>query len=298
MSPVTDYRFRFEDVEFGLHCPVAPDKDGFDTGTVEVEASEAAARYTNSRNFGRDSWKPADWSWDLHTDTAVTAEEALRDISELLSVWSEAGETTEVGKVFPLYYSVAGRERVVFGRPGSAAEPVLDSIELGLITAQLVFRRADTLHYDAQPRSVVVGLQAAEPIGFTAPFTAPIQTLAGAGRTGVLSNEDVGGDRPAPFRATITAGVQSVVNPSLSGQGWKIQLNKTLAPGDVLEVSTYPWDLGVRLNGASARGLLSLDSRLSKARLRHSGEALYFDGVDSSGTSTCTVQWRPAHRTI
>lgn len=297
MSAVQDYQFEFEGVRFGLRLPVAITADGFDPGEVALEAAEARHRYARARSFGTDVWTPPDWSWELHTNDSVDAAESLADMGALASVWLKAAYASKAGAVWPLFYQIGGRRRVVFGRPGAFTDD-LNNLHRGLTSAQPVFRLAELRYYDADERSTLVGLVPSEPIGFTFPMVFPMTTLAGASRVGTLSANEVGGDTETPFRATITAGQDGLVNPVLRGAGWKLGLNAELSPGDTVTISTYPWDASVRVNGAINNGLLTIDSRLSRALLDPEGEALFFDGVDSSGTSTCIVQWRPAHTTI
>lgn len=294
---MNDYQFEFEGQRFGLHLPVAVDGEGFDPGEDALEATDGAAPVTNSRSFGRDAWTPGDWTWEIHTDDAGDAATALEDMAQLERIWKAAARSKKVADVRPLKYQVAGRERVIFGRPGQWTGNV-DGLHYGKIDAQIVFRRADLLHY-GDARSVVVESEASPNAGLVAPIVAPIVTLAGGSRGGVLSSQAVGGDAPAPFVATITAGNAPLTNPALRGDGWKIALTMTLAPGRSVRISTYPWEADVtRDTGGYLNGYLTPDSRLSKARLDPTGEALFFDAIDSSGTSTCSVQWRPAYSTI
>lgn len=297
---MSDYQFEFEGLTFGLHCPVAVTADGFDQGEDSLTSTDGEHVFTNSRSFGRDSWQPSDWTFELHTDTAGTAAEALADYAALEALWrATSEETAKTGEVLMLRYGVAGRERMVYGRPGQITSN-LEQVHVGLISGQMAFRRADLLHYDAESRTVNVGMTPASDIGgLVAPLVSPITTLLGGGRTGTLTASGVGGDAPAPFRASITAGDSALLNPSLSGGDWKIELATTLQPGEVVYISTYPWDMGVTsASGAYLNGLLTPESRLSRARLNPSGDALFFDGVDSSGMAGCSVVWQPAYRTL
>lgn len=294
---MSDYQFEFEGRRFGLHLPVATDKDGFNTGEDSLESSDGTFKRSNARAFGRDSWTPGEWTWELHTDDASDAATALEDVALLERAWKAAARSGDVGDVRELRYEIAGRRRVIYGRP-SQWTPNLDGINYGLITAQAVFRRADLNHY-GELRSVAVGLVPAVRGGLVAPLVSPLTTLLGGTRAVNLGQGEIGGDTAAPFRATITAGTSGLLNPVLRGDGWRVALSLSLAPGRSITVSSYPWESDVRLDsGGYLNGYLTPDSRLSKARLDPAGETLLFDGIDSSGTSTCSVQWRPAFTTI
>lgn len=294
---MSDYQFEFEGRRFGLHLPVATTKDGFSPGEHSLESSDGTFRQSNARAFGIDSWTPGEWTWELHTDDAADAATALADMAELERAWKEAARSPFAGDVRELRYEIAGRERVVFGRP-SQWTPNVNGLNYGYIEAQAVFRLADLNHY-GELRTSSVSMVPATPGGLVSPLVSPLTTLAGGSRAGSLSSQAVGGDTPAPFRATIAAGSSALTNPVLRGEGWRIALGLTLAPGHSVTISTYPWEFGVtREDGAFLNGSLTPDSRLSKARLDHQGETLFFDGIDSSGTATCSVQWRPAYTTL
>jgi len=298
VTNLPDFSFEFRGKRWGLRLPVATDADGFDLGDADGDFGGQRMPRDSAFAFGgNDRYAPGSWSWDVHTHRARDPQTALADLAALLDTWNAAADTYQRGDVDELTYKIAGRERVVFGRARHAPPILPQSFVTGVAKSTLTFDRADLLYY-GEKRAINVGLAPAVPVGFKSPFTTPMTSLAGSGRVGSLDAAGVGGDRPTPFVAVITAGGQPVLNPSLRGDGWRIDFDHLLPAGKSITINTYPWAYSARReNGASLHGSMK-NTMLSKARLKPTGESLFFDGVDSSGTATCQVTWRPANTSI
>ncbi len=193
---------------------------------------------------------------------------------------------------------MAGRTRIVYGRPRRYASSNDNALMRGLVRITAEFQRADRLFYGDEEFTIYMGAQATVTEGLTSPIISPITTIANTPTDG--TTPVIGGDVPAPFVATITGPDSgSLVNPRLSTPTWEIQLLTEIPSGYSVQVNTYPWGLrATRSDGANLSGFLSAQSRLSKARLAVAGETIQFDGLDSSGTATCAITWRSAYLTI
>jgi hypothetical protein len=290
---LSDYQFEINGVVFGKGCPVAADAEGFDTGVDSHEAQDAFNAFNDSLSFGRDAVNPSQWAWAAHTDKALTPGEALEAGRQLGVAWNDRVLRQTPGAVAALRYCIDGRTRVVYGRPRSFAQVMSNQIIYGVIPMNLEFQRADTLHYGDELHTFSVSGRPSTIAGFKTPIKTPLTTIGAVPTTDSLPG--FGGDAPAPFEATFTGGT----NPKLFTDAWEIQLDTSLADEQSITVSTYPWGIrAIRDDGARMPGVLSMKTRLSKARLDPAGESLRFSVVDSSGRASCTIAWRTAHTTI
>lgn len=294
MTELADYTFQFQDLVFGLGQPVAVDGEGWDIGTDSVEDQDAFNIFGDSVSFGTDSREPALWSWTGHTDLARFSDDALEATRQLGRRWL-AKDLRQPGVVVPLFYAVGGRTRVVFGRPRTFSQTMDNGIIKGNIPVQFEFKRADTLFYGNELFGVDISIDPQESTGIETPLTFPLTTLSTIANPGTIAS--VGGDELAPFTAQIHG---PVTNPRISNASgdWELQLMITLEADEYVTISTYPWGARAVRNDGAQVSAWSAQSRLSKARLNPDGETLHFDGIDSSGTATCSISWRPAYSTI
>lgn len=296
MAVLKNYQFELGGVVFGIGAAVATNGDGFNPGDDDITTYDQEMQAADALAFGVDSRKPAPWTFAMHTDMARFPDVALADAAALEKVWRNA-VAKRTGEVLPLRYRVADRTRVVFGRPRHWSGGLSNRLLGGFIPIDAEFQRADTLFYDDDLRSTLVTNEPVTPGGLVSPIVSPIVTLARGQRLGTI--DDVGGDEPAPFIAEITAGFGPAVNPKLWGDGWEIELIATIPAGMSVTVDTHPWGFkAIRSDGANLSGRMGAKTRFSKARLSPDGETLNYSAVDSSGTSRCTITWRPTFSTI
>lgn len=294
MIVLEDYQFEYEGVAFGLGLPVAVTGDGFDPGVDEFTSQDVANAFNDSYSMGRDSRLPALWTWEAHTDQALSASEALAASQELGSAWDNVTLRRTPGAVAPLRYCVAGRTRVVFGRGRPFGQAMTQAVVAGMIPMSLEFQRQDALFYDDVIQSFEVRAQPSIVPGFTTPIVSPLTTIEGTPTTDSLPG--FGGDAAAPFEATFTG---PATNPRLYTDDWEIGVMTTIAAGRSITVSTYPWGVrAVRDDGVRLPGVLSIQTRLSKARLSPLGEQVRFSAIDSTNTANVTLNWRPAFKTL
>lgn len=292
--PLADYQFSLDGVVFGYGAAVGVPADGFQPDGDEYTVQDNERPSSDSIAFGEDYRTPGDWSWTLHTNDAEDDVAAMAAMKDLELAWRGDATRRFPSKVSELRYAIAGRTRIVYGRPRRWAPSFDNRILSGYREVDCDFRRADTLFYDDEFKTSAVTIVQSVGNGLTAPIISPVTTLQGAAREGTLPA--IGGDVPAPFRATINGPVS---RPSITGVGWSIELDMVIAAGDTVVISTYPWEMRATLNGnTNVSGRLSANTRLSKARLAPTGETVYFNGIDNTGGATCTIFWRPAYSTM
>lgn len=267
-----DHTFECDGVPFGLGQPIAVEQAGFQPG--------AAAALD----------KTTTWVFEGFIDRETDVE-ALSSLAQLRQVWTRKRPTKEN---VALRYALAGRTRRVYGKPTRWDHAIDNRILGGGGGVSFEFATADHLHYDDVEQSRVLPIVAASIGGFEAPFIAPWQSAFQSFSDRMVAR--VGGDRAAPFVAAFTG---PIAGAYLQGGDWRIELDTTLAHGDVLEVDTRPWSYGVRLNGAPGGGLLAgTTTGLSRARLNQNGETISFGGTDLTGTATATITWRSAWSSV
>lgn len=257
--------------------------ENLDPGFPAVRHQDSDTPHGDGRRFGRDYLGGPTWSMDLVVNQ-YTAADARRVAGELARRWRANRSTPGAESV--LRYNIGGETRLVYGRPRNFA-PDPAGINSGVITATATFDCTDHLAYGDQQRTVQVQLVPDPTGGFTVPFTAPLVIGTTAERQGTIP--DVGGTEPAPFEATIYGPVS---NPYLAGNGWRIELQTSIAHDDWIIVDTRR-ATALRRNGASARGTMSRFTRLTEARLLPGADLVRFGGIDATGTARAVVAWRP-----
>lgn len=255
----------------------------FDPGTLNVLSQDQDSPVDEERLFGRDRAEAPVWKLDLHLLGDPHAQVALLQAKAAPRVPLAPGVHQTIT------YRVGGRERLIYGRLRNfTPKPRLGSPDR-VVDASILIYLADQYSYDTTQRSVLMRLQPAATGGFIPPFTAPIITVGDGEVQGVI--DAVGGSAPAPFTAVFRGPIQ---NPWLRGDGWEVRMATGLTEGQTATLDTRRKTL-LRNDGASLGGTLGRFSRLSGLRLTPGPDRLTFGGIDSTGTATCTVTWRPTH---
>lgn len=257
-----------------------------DPGYPEIRTQDAESPNGDDRFFGRDYLTPPVWSMTFVTDAADAAG-GLTALGELARIWRSKELRQNPNKVLTLEYEIAGRPRLVYGRPRKFAYNPTNPAD-GVISATAEFATADALFYAAEEQRRRVTLVPASTGGFTTPFESPIIMGGSAEIQGLI--EDVGGDEPAPFRALIHGPVS---NPYLYGDGWEIRLAVTLAYDTSLTIDTRTFEV-IRSDGTSLAGYLARGTRLADARLQPGPDRIVFGGSDTTGTAYAEVSWHAA----
>lgn len=284
MNALADGDFELDGYVLGRSHPAFVTK--FDPGMAKALFQDAQHPSANSRLFGRDYKVGPLWSFEFAIAAGREADSVLQEMGALRSKWEREGLLP--GEEQTLRYSVGGRVRRVYGRSRNFTYDPNKSLNAGVIrSAGAEFQASDALHYADAEESVTVGLIPGNAGGLVSPLVSPLTTVAGSQRQGVLA---VGGDAPAPVRVTFRG---PVTNPVASSTGWQIGLNATLAYDQWVTVDTRRGTV-LRNDGVSLAGALTRRTYLPEARLRPGAREIIYRGTDNTGTSSCTVAYRPA----
>lgn len=277
---------------------------GGEADKVLVTAVEPGSASTRSQDvdnplgdsiiFGRDRLAPGNWQFTLQTNTDTTGQ-GLAAMELLAAQWRGDYYRTNPRWVDTFRYNLGGGfTRRIYGRPRRWAQSVTDMTFRGVSEAVCDFQPVDAYTYDDTLRTIDVSIVPGITSGVKSPLKGRLTTLL-AGEA-ARSITDIGGTAPAPFVAVIYGPIR---DPWISEDGWKIQLNTTLAYDQWVAIDTRPWGGTVlRNDGASLAGSLTRTSRVSQARLKPGGARFKFGGKDSTGSSHCSLAWRPTYYSI
>lgn len=295
-----NYQFELDGVVFGKGAPISIDgEDGFDRGTDEVFDQDVYLEGTESIAFGRDTNSPSLWTFQMHTDTARFADEALRDVALLEKAWRDSNIRLASQEVSTLRYMVGNRVRRVFGRPRRWAASTDQGLMSGYSKIVADFQRADRYYYGDEEFSVDVTATPAVPGGFYTPITFPLTTIAGSSREGtILGDND--GTTPSPFKVTFYGPESgSASDVRLRAGDWEIGLRGELGTDEMFEISTYPFGPRAKRNGdQTTAGWIVSNRALRDVRIPLEGDTLWFDVTDPTGTARCVVSWYSTYDTF
>lgn len=292
VAVLNDMQFDLDGYVFGNGLPVFVDEEGFDPGSAEDYLQDGVNPITGARMFGTDRRGAKTWTMSCHVDREDTAT-ALESLAAMGSKWLD-DKWLEPATVAMLRYHLAGRTRVVFGKPRRFAYAVTNRLLTGTLPPVVTFDLADHRHYSDEEFFVDLGISPTTPGGFTVPFEVPlvVELPATTPRTGAFT---VAGDtRTAPvveFTGPLTDGKVTI------GPGIVVGFTGTLPAGKKITVDTRPWSMGVTGNGGS-RVVLSRDTRLARTLLTPGGYEAVLSGTDNTGTAKARVRWRNAYTTL
>lgn len=295
MVALKDYQFDIDGYVFGLDMPIFVDPAGFKPSRGDVQTQDQTNPLNGARMMGRDVQTAGSWSFVMHTATE-TPEEALEELGKLGSKWvGGVNGYRESRKVSALRYRIAGRTRVVFGRPRRFDFDGLDNRFMnGYLPPAATFDKADALHYDDDEQSVVMFLKPAEQGGLVMPAAFPL-TFERDPDYVAPSAMVVGGDaRTAPV-VTFTG---PVLNPSVTIGDATVALTGQLGAGGSITIDCRPWAMTVTRSGDTSGAALSNSTRMTRAALAPGAYSAVFRGIDTSGAARCQVRWRDAWNTI
>jgi hypothetical protein len=291
---VQDYQFLINvqpRAPFGLGQAVQVST--FDPGSFELRAQDVDSPIGDYRLFGTDHRTPPVWSWSMWTNT-FTPGDAMGWVDLLNQVWNNNVRRTP-GAVVPLTYSLAGRRRVIFGRPRRFTA-VPDRINMGRVHITADFSLAEDAYYDDDELSIQISMPGgfAGGSGLVIPATVPwVFTSGPSPRTETMK---IAGSAPTWVSAEIFG---PVANPWLAIGDLTIGLTGSVAAGQSITLSGRPWESGVRRSdGAWVPQMLDPRARLSQLRLDPGEYSVTYAGTDNTGTSRCVVSWRNAHQSL
>lgn len=289
-----DYQWELGGVVFGIDCPVdhetdvAPPPLGWRTDDQPNPGGDGI-------NMGADYIDPASWSFKLFTN-CQNETDALAALMDLRKAWRGDAYRKEPGKATTLRYRLAGRTRVVFGRPRRFEHPWGAEYLYGKIPITADFQTVSDLFYDDFENWIDVTFREPTTGGFVTPVTAPLQTA----ETG-LSNGPfvfaVGGEQAT---STMVDFVGPLDAPGLEIDGEPyIQLKKDVPAGVTVTVDARPWVNSVlRSDGGGAAGMLSPRSRMPKMLLEPGSHSATLLGSTPTGTGKAKIRWRPAYPSV
>lgn len=261
---------------------------GFDPGTTAWRTQDAENPLGDAMRFGRDRLTPPAWGFTLMTNLD-TSTEALDALEVMQSKWIADSVRSTPGSVQTMRYNLGGRTRRVYGRSRRFQNIISPLTFQGVSGALADFQKADALHYDDTEYTTSLSILAGKATGIKSPLTGTLSTVAGGDVIDTI--QEVGGSAPAPFVAVIRG---PILNPYISGPGFYLKLNTSLAYDQFAVIDTRPFaQTVIRNDGAPLAGALSRTSRLTTARLLPGSASIKFGGTDATGTARLDFSWRP-----
>jgi hypothetical protein len=290
-----DHQFEMDGYRWGLHCPISTDAQGFNPGNNGWLTQDQNSTLTGANMMGRDVRQAQTWSWILHVDQD-SPETALAELAAMGSRWMGGVVGFRNARdVKMLRYCVAGRTRVIFGRPRNFDYAPDNRLLSGYMPPSATFQKADALHYDDVEQSADLTLGAVKPGGFEWPASFPITFTRDADYVPPWAVV-VGGDAPT---APVIEFTGPVLNPAIQVGAYKLALSGLLPEGAKIRIDARPWANTIRRSGAASPNLqLSSQSRLSSMRLLPGAYDAVFTGVDATGSARCRILWRDAWHTL
>lgn len=256
-----------------------------DLGTVGHRSQDAAVPNGDGLMFGRDLYSGAEWRLSFAANHGRDQAAAHNALGALAKAWLGAASRHTPGARSLLRYRIAGQTRRVYGRPRDFAPDPNALFFTGLAHATAGFQSDSALHYADTAGTLDLQMVAPSTSVITWPGVWPLTFSRGSDRQGFINN--VGGDAPAPFTATING---PITDPYVKGDGWEIRFTGTLAYDQTVTVDTR----ANTITGGLPPGALHRTSYLDTARLKPGAAEVTFGGIDPTGTATCRLQWRPA----
>ena len=294
VAVLQDMQFDLDGYVFGNGLPVFVDQEGFDPGESIEILQDGVNPITGARLWGRDMRGAKTWTFSCHVDATDTVS-AMQALEDMGSKWL-ADKWLVAENVAMLRYAIAGRTRVVFGKPRKFAHAISNRVMQGTVPPVATFDLSDSKHYDDNEQVVDLQISPTLPGGFAVPFEAPlvVELPADAVRVGSMT---VGGN-------VSTAPVVEFIGPLTDGSvtigpALEVGFVGTLAAGQSIIIDTRPWSMSVkRVGGGGVGVVLSRKTRLSRSLVGPGAHEAIMRGVDNTGTARCRVRWRNAYTTL
>ena len=263
---------------------------GFDPGVESVESSDIHNPVFDDTYAGVDMFRAPTWTFTIHVQGKTPAD-VLARVEQVKKVWRNPAWAKRGGELAELRYTLAGRDRVVYGRPRRfACDPTVSS-RLGGAEILADFQLMDPTIYDHRWRSVRLDMVPALMRGLKEPLSEPLSTGGYSHRQGVMP--EVGGSAPTPFLIDITAGPGGpITNPWVSINGNRYEFETQVREGRSLRVDSRT---GTALNHtANALSTMRKRIRLKSVKLPNGQVEVSFGGVNPALDAYATFWWRPA----
>ena len=210
-------------------------------------------------------------------------------VSEFVRAW-RLGLREGPGRLAPLWVSVGGRSRVVYGRPGRLAPPAPGSnaMKQGVAMLTAEFRVLDPFVYAAESEDVTVSVVPKTLGGIIAPVFTPITTTLTSDTSYRFIT--VGGDADATFAVTFHG---PATDPTVIVNGTEVGLVGSVAYDEDVTVDGRARTVELA-NGQPAASRLSRGTRIDRMTLPPGEHEIAFTATDRTGTATATVSVTPA----
>lgn len=213
-------------------------------------------------------------------------------LAEFEGIWKKRTLRDRSGKYAILRSMVGGKLRRAYGRPRRYEEQTGSLTRKGIANLVCDFKVQDGRWYDDALSVATISIAAASDGGIITPVVTPVTTIASTSETSAMT---VGGKTETWPVVTFHG---PVTNPRVNiGDAMTVALNDTLASGQSVTVDPRPWVRSVRRNdGASKGGKLTYDTPPLRRMLLEPGTyELTYEGIDLSGSSWASVEWRDAY---
>lgn len=224
-----------------------------------------------------------------------TAEEVAQAAAEFANAWATA-QARKPGEDSVLEIGVHGKTLRAYGRPRDLDIDDTDIFSQRHAEGTAIFDRSDMFFYGDPDNGgggqVTLSITPPQAQGLVFPVVFPWGTFKGGERQGVVVNS---GLRPTrDVKITING---TVSNPVVSGDGWEIQLNTSLAYDRSVTIDARNRTV-TRDDGASLAGKLTRKSRLDKIVVPPGSSEFFFRGTSVDGSATATIRWGSAHTSL
>jgi len=293
MADLREKQYDLGGVTFGFGSPIEVKNGGWVPGSSPMRTADADNPTGDGVRMGKDYKAGTTWSFSLFTN-AETEDDAWETLGDLAAQWDDEEVRLNSGAVVPLRYRVAGKNRVVYGRPRRwTATPANESMQ-GRIDIEADFALADPTIYDDVLKTQIVPI--APPLeldaGLMVPFIGPFISSAGASVR--ESSITVGGNTSTPVILTFIGPVR---NASVRVGGWMAALPDPVLVDDPVTIDARPWvRSATKQNGGGVR-VSPRVTRISKMWLPPGNHEVIFTGEDNTSTASVLVSWRDAYRT-
>lgn len=292
MAVLQDQQFELEGVVFGVDSPIEVEE--FTPSRAQIRVKDTDNDAADGARPGRDLRGAASWSWTLYTNQESSAT-ALAALADLEAVWPTEELRMQPGDLTELRYALAGRTRVVYGRPRRFDPVITTKLLSGNVGVASDFAVFDHRYYEDEWQARNMSLAtAASGGGVVTPFVPPFTSQPPSEPT--VTTIIVGGTVPTPAVITFSGPVS---NPGLQvGSLWRAELADVIQAGDPVTVDSRPgWQVATRQSGSQAT-LNARETNVAELWLPPGEHTLTFFGTDLTGTATCTVKWREAHSSL
>lgn len=267
---------------------------GFDPGVETVESSDLDNPVFDDTYAGVDMFRAPTWTFAI-TVQGATAADVLARVDQVKRVWRNPAWAKKGGSLAELRYTLAGRDRVVYGRPRRfACNPTVTSRH-GYAEITADFQLMDPLIYDHRWQKVRLDMVPPTMRGLKEPLSEPLSTGGYSQRQGVI--EEVGGTAPTPFMIDVTAGPGGLIaSPFVSINGNKYEFDTEVREGRSLRVDSR---LGTAsISGSNRLSTMRKRTRLKSVRLPNGSVEVSFGGVNPALDAHATFWWRPAYYSL